>query len=64
MNEFNRPMPVYKHDRIQYLQEMARWHQALAAEPGSEGVFHSQRAQSYLDMLQEPGADPSVNQFY
>ncbi|MEO3944132.1 hypothetical protein [Gorillibacterium sp. CAU 1737] len=44
-------MPLFKHDRMQYLQEMAEWHRSLATEPGNEGVFHSERARNYLEML-------------
>ncbi|WP_058303466.1 hypothetical protein [Gorillibacterium timonense] len=64
MDEQRRQMPLFRHDRAQYLQEMAEWHQALATEPGNEGLFHSQRAKNYLEMLNEDSLEPSENSYY
>ena len=57
-------MPLFKHDRLRYLQEMAEWHQALAIEPGEEGLYHSQRAQSYRDMLGQSGSAEEPNMYF
>ncbi|WP_040952797.1 hypothetical protein [Gorillibacterium massiliense] len=60
----SKQMPVFNHDRTAYLQQMVEWHTELALEPGTEGSYHSARAEEYREMLKSEGENPTETSYF
>lgn len=45
-------MPVCGHDQSAYIRDMYEWHQEMSLRTGVDGVHHSERAKSFLEMME------------